>query len=168
MLPTTGSPVVDWIIYVGAAVSALTVIWRKMLRPLARWYNSVASYGSVLEDIAKQFKSDSGSTLKDNLNRLEVAATKSLQAIAAADLRAVEEAKTLARLELALAVLEGRLTGGVRSEAPIAQAAEAAADKVKATAADAAAALVEVVNPEPIKVEVINPDPIDVNVNEPR
>lgn len=168
LLPSSGTPVIDWLVYAGAAVGAIALIWRTVIKPTVTAYSKIDEYGPVLEEIAKQFKSDSGSTLKDIVTRLETSALKNLKAIETGEERARVETATLARLEIAIAVLEGRLTGSVRSSerTPIAQAADAAADKVKATAADVAAALVEVVNPEPIKVQVINPEPIDVNVNE--
>jgi hypothetical protein len=163
LLPTTGYAALDWIVYAGAVVTACVAIWRYAIKPTAKAYNKIDEYGPVLGEIAKQFKSDSGSTLRDTINRLETAAIKNMRALEASEARAIVETATLARIQVQLGVLEARLTGRVLSDvAPIAAAAEAAADKVKATAADTAAALVEVVNPDPIKVQVINPDPIDV------
>lgn len=81
----------QYIVWAAAGVIAVGAIWTKLLRPLARlityvqqilpllheltaqFKDSPNSF-SVLEEIAQQFKTDSGSTLRDTVNRLENAA----------------------------------------------------------------------------------------------
>lgn len=87
----------QWIIGIGAGVGALAVIWTKLLRPLGELiaylhdalplnrelvelFKDNQNYLPVLKDIAGQFKADSGSTLRDVVNRLEVAANEAKHA----------------------------------------------------------------------------------------
>jgi len=79
------------ILTTAATLTALGVIWRKGIKPLARFistaeqmipllvsFNAVfknnPSGFKVLNEIAAQFRTDSGSSLRDAVNRLEVAA----------------------------------------------------------------------------------------------
>lgn len=76
------------LIEISAAIGAVAVIWTKVLRPIWRFLKRTDSladdlrlYGPILLDLAKlapiitaiarEFRSDSGSTLKDQLNKLE-------------------------------------------------------------------------------------------------
>lgn len=84
---------VQWIIGAGACVGAITVIWTKLIKPLAKLvaytqelvpllaelnkqFKDNPDAFSVLEEIAAQFKADSGTTLRDIVNRIEAAAVK--------------------------------------------------------------------------------------------
>ncbi len=62
-----------WIASIAAGLTGVLVIWR-FVGKASKLITNVNEYGSVLLEIAKQFKSDSGSTLKDALNRIEKAA----------------------------------------------------------------------------------------------
>lgn len=83
----------QWIIWAGAGIVACAAIWTKFLKPifkliaymhellpliseLLKRYRENPNYIDVLTEIADQFKTDSGSTLRDVVNRLEVAANK--------------------------------------------------------------------------------------------
>src|SRR5688572_5413809 len=83
----------QWIIGVGAAVGALAVIWTKLIRPLGQLiaylhdaiplnqalvehFKDNMNYLPVLKEIASQFKTDSGSTLRDVVNGLSDSAKK--------------------------------------------------------------------------------------------
>lgn len=84
----------QWIIGIGAGTGALVAVWQKIIRPGAKlialgtetlpllieftsqFKGKLGSLG-VLEEIAAQFKTDSGSTLRDVVNRLETAANES-------------------------------------------------------------------------------------------
>ena len=81
ILPTTGNSLLDGIIYAGAVIGAWAVIWRKGIRPIYRAANLVITFAPVWLDMSKQFKSNSGSTLKDVVLRLEAAAKENLEAI---------------------------------------------------------------------------------------
>lgn len=93
---------IQWLIGIAAAIGAVTVIWTKLIRPLGRlvvytqeilpllqelnkqFKGNLSSFG-VLEEIAAQFKTDSGTTLRDVVNRLELSAKE--QSEGAAKLR---------------------------------------------------------------------------------
>lgn len=71
------SMLIGWMVTIATGLTAIAVIWRfgtKAAVLIADLHN----YGGVLKEIAKEFKSDSGSTLKDAINRIE-AATKVAQ-----------------------------------------------------------------------------------------
>lgn len=89
--------VLQIILWIAAGLTALGVIYVKGLRPLARFIaeteRSVPVLRSVTDqlndpvlvavivDMARQFKSDSGSTLRDSVNRLEASADKNERVI---------------------------------------------------------------------------------------
>lgn len=83
----------QWILGAGAVIGALAVIWTKFVRPLSKLIvfldqimpmlsdllarsKKDPDYLSVLAEIAAQFKTDSGSTLRDVINRLEQSSLK--------------------------------------------------------------------------------------------
>lgn len=87
----------QWILGAGAVIGALAVIWTKFLQPLGKLitymhqmlpllstltaqFKDDPDYLGVLSEIAAQFKADSGSTLRDVVNRLEASATESKDA----------------------------------------------------------------------------------------
>lgn len=88
---------VQWILGLAVFVGALATIWTKLLQPLGKLIayshamipmlaellaaqKSDPDYLSVLSEIAAQFKSDSGSTLRDVVNRLEHSALEAQEA----------------------------------------------------------------------------------------
>lgn len=109
LLPTTGYGALDWLVYMGAAVGAAALIWRTVVRPTMRTFSKIDEYGPVLTEIARQFKSDSGSTLKDIITRIEKVANANLEAIKAIEAWNKVEAATLAEVRAAVRVLRGRL-----------------------------------------------------------
>lgn len=83
----------QWILGSSAVIGALAVLWTKLIRPLSKVIvfldqllplltdllarsKKDPDYLSVLSEIAAQFKTDSGSTLRDVINRLEQASIK--------------------------------------------------------------------------------------------
>lgn len=87
------SMLIGWMVTIATGLTAIAVIWRfgtKAAVLIADLHN----YGGVLKEIAKEFKSDSGSTLKDAINRIE-AATLAAQTSATA---AKEMAESLEKL----------------------------------------------------------------------
>ncbi len=85
---------VQWVIAAAALVTALGVLWRQAVLPAVRKiaseqvtrpvldrivdiYKDNLNHFSVLDDIARQFKTNAGSSLKDSVNRLESAAEES-------------------------------------------------------------------------------------------
>lgn len=87
----------QWILGAGAVIGALAVIWTKFFQPLGKLitymhqmlpllstltaqFKDDPDYLGVLSEIAAQFKADSGSTLRDVVNRLEASATESKDA----------------------------------------------------------------------------------------
>lgn len=70
-LPSTGYAVADFILVLCAVAVALAGLWVKVLRPISRAVTQVDEYGPVLRDIAKQFTTNGGSSLKDDLKRIQ-------------------------------------------------------------------------------------------------
>lgn len=87
----------QWILGASALIGALAVIWAKFLQPLGKLitymhqmlpllsqltenFKDDPKHLAVLNEIATQFKSDSGSTLRDVVNRLETSALEAQQA----------------------------------------------------------------------------------------
>lgn len=83
----------QYILGLAAILTAITVIWKYLLKPTLQFYGTaekgvplvrklVETFESnpeafdVLEQIAAQFRTDSGSSLKDQINRLEEAAIR--------------------------------------------------------------------------------------------
>jgi hypothetical protein len=86
-------PWVAYIVGAAALIAAVGVIWNKLVKPLAKMialaekmlpllavltdvFKDDPDALKVLNEIAAQFKADSGSSLRDVVNRLEVAAQK--------------------------------------------------------------------------------------------
>lgn len=160
----------QWIIGVGAATGALSVIWTKVIRPLARLANysqqllpllteltlqfkdNPAAFG-ILEEIAAQFKTDSGTTLRDVVNRLEKSAEEQREGARelrikaqglAEDVEAVKESARKDRAEAAhrLALLDEvlvKLKAAASTAATVADTAALAASTAAAAATTAAA-----------------------------
>ncbi len=113
-------PWLQWIIGTGAAVGAIGVIWTKLLRPLAQLisylhdaipltqalvehFRDNANYLPVLKEIASQFKTDSGSTLRDIVNGLAISAQEAKDAAKVLQVKAeVLEVNVAAVKELAV------------------------------------------------------------------
>lgn len=125
---------------IAAIVTALGVIWTKVVRPLLRFSHSAEEMipmlraltltfrdtpnaFAVLDEIVAQFRTDSGSSLRDVVNRLEDAARANHQSGEVLKV-GVESAKQLADQDrqqlLRLIVLLDRLTTKVDSAGTIA------------------------------------------------
>lgn len=68
---------IAWLVSIAAGLGAIAVIW-KFITKASAIVTDFSNYGSVLKEIAKEFKSNSGSTLKDSIDRIEKA-TESAQ-----------------------------------------------------------------------------------------
>lgn len=72
---------IAWLASIATGLGAIAVILRyakkaaKLIADAAKLIADFKTYGSVLLDIAKEFKSNSGSTLKDSIDRIEANAT---------------------------------------------------------------------------------------------
>lgn len=99
------SMLIGWMVTIATGLTAIAVIWRFGTKA-AVLISDLHNYGGVLKEIAKEFKSDSGSTLKDAINRIEEAtnvaqesATKakqmaeSLEKLLSDHIKSVEEEK---------------------------------------------------------------------------
>lgn len=64
---------IAWLVSIATGLGAIAVIW-KFITKASAIVNDFSNYGSVLKEIAKEFKSNSGSTLKDSIDRIEKAA----------------------------------------------------------------------------------------------
>jgi methyl-accepting chemotaxis protein len=109
--------ILGYIVLAGAVLTALGIIWKKGILPLALFISHVNEMVpllkalnetfkdnptgfKVLNEIAAQFRTDSGSSLRDVVNRLEVAAKDNKEAaeraaVAADNLRIGVEAQRL-------------------------------------------------------------------------
>lgn len=54
-----------------AIITALGVIWKQFIFPAARIISRAENMFPVLQQIAREFNKNGGSTLKDQLNRME-------------------------------------------------------------------------------------------------
>lgn len=83
----------QWIVWIGAGVAAAAVIWTKFLRPASKFIARIEAMApllvdlteqlkgspqsfQILKEIIAQFRSDSGSSLRDVVDRLEKAAAE--------------------------------------------------------------------------------------------
>lgn len=71
------SMLIGWLATIAAGLTAIAVIWRygtkaaELLVKAKAILSNFERNGAVLDAIAREFKSDSGSTLKDAINRIE-------------------------------------------------------------------------------------------------
>lgn len=136
---------VDLLLLVAGVLAALAFILFKVIIPGSKWVTTIneeivpnVQYMkdlpklnrvlAVVEEIAGQFRTDHGSTLKDDINRLGQHAIENKQAAAeakqaAGDAReaATEFARTNASAIRALEVLVGTLTARARDESALAR-----------------------------------------------
>jgi hypothetical protein len=85
----------QWVIGAATLVTATSVLWSKLFRPLARLIVMVEESAPVLKEIAAQFRTDSGSSLRDTIDRIELAADKAAAAALVLE-RKVETVRKLA------------------------------------------------------------------------
>lgn len=71
----TGNPAVDWLIYIAAGVTAIGVIWRKFLGPIVYAARKAEEALPVIMDIAQEFRSNGGSSLRDIIEDLRADAS---------------------------------------------------------------------------------------------
>lgn len=64
---------VAWVVSLSVFLGAIAIIWKFVLKA-ATLISDVSEYGSVLREIAREFKSNAGSTLRDSIDRIEAAA----------------------------------------------------------------------------------------------
>lgn len=64
---------IAWLASIATGLGAIAIIW-KFVTKAAVIVTDFSNYGSVLKEIAKEFKNNSGSTLKDSIDRIEAAA----------------------------------------------------------------------------------------------
>lgn len=62
----------EWIVLLGAVVTALALLWTKIVRPVARAIVLIETHVPTLVDIASEFKNNGGSTLKDEIDALQI------------------------------------------------------------------------------------------------
>lgn len=76
------SMLIGWMVTIAAGLTAIAVIWRygtkaaEFLVKAKALLSNFERNGAVLDAIAKEFKSNSGSTLKDAINRIEAESAK--------------------------------------------------------------------------------------------
>lgn len=96
------SILIGWLVTISTGLIAIGVIWRwgtkaaELLVKCRALLSSFERNGAVLDAIAREFKSDSGSTLKDALNRIEAATNVAQEGATLAKGMAERLEKTLA------------------------------------------------------------------------
>lgn len=65
---------IAWLASIATGLGAIAIIW-KYATKAATFIHEASQYRSVLMEIAAEFKSNSGSTLKDSIDRIEANAT---------------------------------------------------------------------------------------------
>ncbi len=130
---------VQWVIAAAALVTSLGILWRSAVLPAVRkiaseqvtrpvidriveTYKDNLNHFSVLDDIARQFTTNAGSSLKDSGNRLEHAAEESARtaheaAVAVKGLAVEAEAsrRQTSEMRVLLDDLRAQVTLGIRS-----------------------------------------------------
>ena len=116
----------QWLVWVAGGITALAVIWTKFVRPTARFIARIEAMApllvelteqlkgspqsfQILKEIVAQFRSDSGSSLRDVVDRLEKAAGENKESARLLRIKAevleegVAAVKELAKLDRAQA-----------------------------------------------------------------
>jgi HAMP domain-containing protein len=110
---------VTYLLAAAGIVGALASLWQWVFKPLGKRFIAQMKDDEIkpiVQEIAAQFRSDSGSTLKDTTNRLEQAVQEVTERLE----RAIRRAEgTLERLEVALAA-NSSATEGLRSSMAVA------------------------------------------------
>lgn len=126
----------QWALGIAAVLTAASTIWRLFLKPMAslislqeaalpllrdivRVFGNNPNVFDVLSEIAKEFRTDSGSSLRDVVNRLEHAATANTAAsqvlrveVEASRQLAVQDREQLQRLILSLDRITVKIDAG--------------------------------------------------------
>ena len=141
-----------WIVAFSVLVTAVGLLWRQVVKPIIRLVRNVNtaipvlsdltgtfkdSPGTfqVLDEIAAQFRTDAGSSLRDVVNRIEVAAKEAAEVVDRLRVNAqsdrqlaerdrVELQNVLRNMEGLATVLQTVVESGRRTEAGDAQVAE--------------------------------------------
>ena len=83
-----------WILGAAGLIIALGVIWKQFIFPAARVISRAEETLPVLQQIAREFSKNGGSTLKDQIDRIEAALTSNGHDVKRAQTTA-DEAKSL-------------------------------------------------------------------------
>lgn len=148
---------VQAILVAAAVVSALGVLWSKLGRPtwkiakaadelvpllrdFTEAFRGTPQVFLVLDEIARQFRTDSGSSLRDVVNRLEALINEQALAGEAARQLSADDRRTLARLVLLLDLVDAKADTLTSDRADVAANLERAQAAVEGVANDLAAA----------------------------
>lgn len=130
----------QWLVWIGGGVAAGGVIWTKFIRPASRFIARIEAMApllneltdqlkgsprsfEILKEIIAQFRTDSGSSLRDVVDRLEKAAKENRAAgdalkveaeilrvnVAAVKALAVEDRASMAKLVVAVDLLSAKV-----------------------------------------------------------
>lgn len=134
------------IVAAAAVVTALGVLWTKVLHPLLKLaellQQFMEAFGGeknpfpVINEIAQEFRTDSGSTLRDLANRLEVAIRDLQISLAASDRLTAEDRKLLAKMAVILELLDTKADVLTLDREDVAEKLRVAQEAVDAVAAD--------------------------------
>lgn len=144
---------VQVILAAAAVVTSLGVLWRKFVHPAFRMakaaddlvpllrdftvaFKDTPQVFLILNEIAQQFRTDSGTTLRDVVNRLEQALNELQISGAAADRLTAEDRKSLAKMTVILELLDAKSDVGALDREFVAEKLRIAQEAVDAVAAD--------------------------------
>lgn len=130
----------QWVVWIGGGVAAIAMIWTKFIRPASRFIARVEAMApllieltdqlkgspqsfQILREIIAQFRTDSGSSLRDVVDRLEKAADENRAAgdalkveaeilkvnVAAVKALAVEDRAAMAKLVVAVDLMAAKV-----------------------------------------------------------
>lgn len=117
------------VILPGAKMIAEWAVIMPVLRDLAKQFGGTPGALEVLKQVAAQFRTDSGSSLRDQVNRLEAASQRIEGRAQTLEMRDEEDRTRAARLAAAVDVLAARVGAG----ATIAAAAQVLAGESRAS-----------------------------------
>jgi hypothetical protein len=72
----------EWLVWIAAGVGATGVLWRQVVRPMARAITNTEKMVPVLFDIAQEFQPNDGRTLHDRIVKIEREVTEACALIA--------------------------------------------------------------------------------------
>jgi hypothetical protein len=102
-------PVIEIIVGVAAAVSALGTIYRKGVRPVIRAAKAIDEIVPTLTEIAYEFRPNSGKSLRDTIDRIEEASTTAATRLDEHLEDAQADRLALARLAGSVAVVQAKV-----------------------------------------------------------
>lgn len=140
----------QWIVWAAAGVTAIGLLWQKAVHPAVTAYVEAQvtrpviraivgefkddlNHIAVLDEIAAQFKTNAGSSLKDAINRLESTASTSAAAVIEQKIENEATRSQMAQLRVLVDRLTAQVDLGLMSNIRLEQGAEMIASDLAAS-----------------------------------